>query len=92
MINISTDGKYKNIDNILIFATRENGVPMTRDCGISIVQPGKNLEYGFHWQGMLSPAEDRFFTDTVIEAIDWEFINKLSFHCYDFFFIHSLNG
>ena len=59
----------KYIDNIMIFSTRTDGVLLTKDYGIEIVDSGENDEYGFKWHGMLSPVEDILFSDTVLKLV-----------------------
>jgi len=57
----------KYIDNIMIFSTRTDGVLLTKDYGIKVIDSGKNDEYGFKWHGMLSPVEDILFSNTVLK-------------------------
>jgi hypothetical protein len=57
------------VDNVMIFSTRTDGVLLTRDYGIKEVAHGVDEEYEFEWHGMLSPAEDILFSDTIIKLI-----------------------
>jgi transcriptional regulator with XRE-family HTH domain len=59
----------KYVDNIMIFSSRGDGVLLTKDYGIKIIDSGKNDIYGFKWYGMLSPVEDILFSDTVVKLI-----------------------
>jgi hypothetical protein len=59
----------KYIDNVMIFSTRVDGVLLTKDYGIEIIDSGENEEYGFKWYGMLSPVEDILFSDTVLKLV-----------------------
>jgi transcriptional regulator with XRE-family HTH domain len=57
----------KYIDNVMIFSSRTDGVLLTKDYGIEIIDSGENDAYGFKWYGMLSPVEDILFSDTVLK-------------------------
>jgi transcriptional regulator with XRE-family HTH domain len=57
------------VDNVMIFSTRTDGVLLTRDYGIKEVARGVDEEYEFEWHGMLSPAEDILFSDTIVKLI-----------------------
>jgi len=57
------------IDNIMIFSTSADGLLLTKDYGIEVVDRGKNETYGFNWCGMLSPLEDILFSDTVLKLV-----------------------
>jgi hypothetical protein len=57
------------VDNVMIFSTRTDGVLLTRDYGIKEVAHGVDEEYEFEWHGMLSPAEDILFSDTIVKLI-----------------------
>jgi len=59
----------KYTDNVMIFSTRTDGVLLTKDYGIRVVDSGENDEYGFKWYGMLSPVEDILFSDTVLKLV-----------------------
>jgi transcriptional regulator with XRE-family HTH domain len=57
------------VDNVMIFSSRSDGVLLTRDYGIKEVAHGEDEQYEFEWHGMLSPAEDILFSDTIIKLI-----------------------
>ena len=57
------------VDNVMIFSSRADGVLLTQDYGIEIIDSGEDDEYGFKWYGMLSPVEDILFSDTVVKLI-----------------------
>ena len=57
------------IDNIMIFSSRTDGLLLTKDYGIQIIDSGEDDKYGFSWYGMLSPVEDILFSDTVVKLI-----------------------
>jgi transcriptional regulator with XRE-family HTH domain len=59
----------KNIDNVVIFSSRADGMRLARAYGIKVVAKGQNREYGFTWYGMQSPVEDILFSDTVLKLI-----------------------
>jgi len=59
----------KHTDNVMIFSTRTDGVLLTKDYGIKIVDSGEDDEYGFKWYGMLSPVEDILFSNTVLKLV-----------------------
>jgi transcriptional regulator with XRE-family HTH domain len=59
--------KYTN--NVMIFSTRTDGVLLTKDYGIEVVDSGEDDEYGFQWYGMLSPVEDILFSETVLKLV-----------------------
>jgi len=59
----------KYIDKVMIFSTRVDGVLLTKDYGIEIVDSGEDDEHGFKWYGMLSPVEDILFSDTVLKLV-----------------------
>jgi len=57
------------IDNVMIFSSRVDGLLLTKDYGIQIIDNGEDDKYGFSWYGMLSPVEDILFSDTVVKLI-----------------------
>ncbi len=59
----------KYTDNVMIFSTRTDGILLTKDYGIEIIDSGEDDEYGFKWYGMLSPIEDILFSDTVLKLV-----------------------
>jgi len=59
----------KHTDSIMIFSSRDDGVLLTKDYGIKIIDSGVSSVYGFEWHGMLSPVEDILFSDTVVKLI-----------------------
>jgi len=62
--------KYReHIDNVMIFSTRADGLLLTRDYGIEMVDSGRDDVYGLDWYGMLSPLEDILFSDTVLKLV-----------------------
>jgi len=59
----------KYTDNVMIFSTRTDGVLLTKDYGIKVIDSGEDDAYGFQWYGMLSPVEDILFSDTVLKLV-----------------------
>jgi len=59
----------KTIDNLLIFSSRKDGVLLTKDYGIELIDKGFDEELNFQWHGLMSPIEDILFSDTVIKCI-----------------------
>jgi hypothetical protein len=54
---------------VLIFSSRKDGVLLTRDYGIELIDSGIDETFGFKWHGLMSPVEDILFSDTVVKLI-----------------------
>ena len=59
----------KYIDNVMIFSTRTDGMLLTKDYGIEVIDSGEDDEHKFTWHGMLSPVEDILFSDTILKLV-----------------------
>jgi hypothetical protein len=59
----------KTTDNVLIFSSRKDGVLLTRDYGIELIDSGIDETFGFKWHGLMSPVEDILLSDTVVKII-----------------------
>jgi len=59
----------ENIDNILIFSSRDDGRTITRNYGIEAVAEGYDEKLKMKWVGMLSPVEKILFSDTVLKLV-----------------------
>ena len=59
----------KTVDNVMIFSSRKDGVLLTKDYGIALIDKGRDETYGFDWHGLMSPVEDILFSDTVVKLI-----------------------
>ena len=59
----------KNIEDIVIFSSRKDGVRLARAYGIRTIASGRNDKYDFTWHGMKSPVENIIFSDTVLRLV-----------------------
>jgi len=59
----------RTTDNVLIFSSRKDGVLLTKDYGIKLIDSGVDESYRFKWHGLMSPVEDILFSDTVVKLI-----------------------
>jgi|GEM_PF-5167493 len=57
------------VENVMIFSSRKDGMLLTRDYGIELIDKGKDSVYGFEWHGLMSPVEDILFSDTIVKLI-----------------------
>jgi len=59
----------KQIDNVVIFSTRKDGLRLAKAYGIEVIDTGVDESYNIIWSGMRSPVEDILFSDTVLKLV-----------------------
>ena len=60
---------FKWTDNVLIFASREDGPKLTRHYGIEQIDEGYDDFFGFRWYGYMSPIKKILFSDIVVREV-----------------------